>query len=83
MRTSYVFPCYKSRNIQSICVVTFFSIFQNFNKKGPLSVVNSVVMYEAQLQQKSLLNSAAFCWSMLRDQPETIAKASSSEIPVA
>ncbi len=30
----------------------------------PLSNVNSVAMYEAQLRQKSLSNQAVFCWTL-------------------
>lgn len=31
-------------------------------KKGPLSIVNSLAMYEVQLTQNILLNQASFCW---------------------
>lgn len=31
-------------------------------KRGPLSIVNRVAMYEAQLAQKSLSNKKYFCW---------------------
>ncbi len=41
--------------------VTLATFLWNFPKKGPL-FVNSVVMYEAELTQKSLSNQAVFYW---------------------
>jgi len=57
-----------------ICKVTtrFFNFVKKRNgailreQKGLMSIANSVVMYEAQLTQKSLSNQAGFqasCWS--------------------
>lgn len=44
-------------------MVTSVQFQQNFvGKQSPLSAVNSVVVYEASITQRSLLNQAAFCW---------------------
>lgn len=39
------------------------------SKKGPLSIVNSAAMYEAQFTQKSLSNKATFNVMHSLDQP--------------
>lgn len=44
-------------------MITLVKFQQNFvGKQNPLSAVKSVVMYEASVTQRSLLNQAAFCW---------------------